>query len=144
MIYKFFNIFFICIFFFFSGCDLEGNAHKLPLKVDIKNNNVCLYTDNKRSFLDMNDPSAYFLIYAGISNPEIKKATFEQTILIKNHQFPFTKEKCFLISLDLFDLNKPYDFILDTDKTFDERACILKTKGGYEIKKVYSTENCDS
>lgn len=63
--------------------------------------------------------------------------------MLKDHIFPFKKEDCILVPLTLFDVNKPYEFFIETEKPFRKRACILKDEKGYRIKEVHSMENCE-
>ncbi|MFU8928151.1 NF045616 family extracytoplasmic (lipo)protein [Acinetobacter puyangensis] len=129
------------IFLFLSGCDFEANAMRLPLNIEIQgNNSVCLYTNNQRSFLGSSDS---YLIYTGLAKSTVSKNNFEKKITLQEHPFPLKKEDCFLIPVKLFQENIPYDFILDSGKSFSIRACILRKGDGYEVKKVHSTENCD-
>ena len=49
---------YLFIFLFVYGCNYEKTAHKLPLSLDVKEDNICLYTNSKNSFLDENNKDA--------------------------------------------------------------------------------------
>lgn len=134
--------FFFSSFLFLSGCDFEANAMRLPLSLEIQEDNICVYTNNKRSFLNESNEDAWYLIYANRSDNS-KEKKFEQKFMLNERAFPFKKENCILIPIGKIDINKPYGFSLDSGKHFYERACILRKGDGYEVKKVHSTENCD-
>lgn len=125
-----------------SGCDFERRAMYRPLTLEIKGNDVCIYTNNTRSFLGENDEDAWYLLYANRSDNS-KEKNFERKFFLKDHKFPFKKEDCLLIPISLLELNKPYSFNIDTGKSFSTRACILREGNHYRVKKVTSTENCD-
>ncbi|MFW2149335.1 NF045616 family extracytoplasmic (lipo)protein [Acinetobacter sp. TY1] len=131
------------VLLFFNGCEYEKRAQKLPLSLLVKNKNICLYTNSKKSFLDEKNKDSYFLIYTALSSYNTRGNNFEKKIMLKEHIFPLKEQECFPIPIHLFELDKPYDFILDTDKNFFTRACVLKQNNTFQIKVVTSTENCD-
>lgn len=61
--------------------------------------------------------------------------------MLKDHIFPFKKEDCILVSLTLFEVNKPYEFFIETEKPFRKRACIIKYKDKFQVKEVPSIHN---
>lgn len=130
-------------FLFIGGCDREIRAHKLPLTLNIVDKNLCLYTESKNSFLDENDKTSYFLVVVKSFKQPASASIYEKQVTLKEHSFPFKKENCVLVPINLLELNEPYQFIIYTGKSFSTRACILQEGNGYTIKKVHSTENCD-
>ena len=64
------------VLLFFNGCNYEKTAHKLPLSLDVKEDNICLYTNSKNSFLDENNK----VILAGnpLFNPRIEALLFQK------------------------------------------------------------------
>lgn len=61
------QIFFVLSCYWLSGCDFQANAMHLPLNVEAQGNNICVYTNNKRTFLDESDINSKYFIY--IINP---------------------------------------------------------------------------
>lgn len=124
------------------GCFSEEVRHSLDLSIDIKDDNLCLYTNNRNHFLGEPDDETYFLVWVKplyvIENINV----FDKQIMLKDRTFPFKKEGCILVPISLLELNKPYDFIIHTEKSFTKRACILQDEKGYKIKEVHSMENC--
>lgn len=125
------------------GCFSEEVRHSLDLSVDIQDNDLCLYTNNRNNFLDENNDKSYFLVWVKPLYVKENINVFDKQIMLKDSTFPFKKEDCILAPISLLELNKPYDFIIHTEKSFTQRACILKDEKGYKIKEVHSMKNCE-
>lgn len=122
-----------------------GHTLHNPLEVEIKNDDVCLYIKREVSFLEKDKASAWYLVLIKQSSITVDASinVFDKKIMLNEQKFPVKRESCILVPIKIFELNKPYEFIIDTGKNFYERACILRKGNGYEVKKVHSTENCD-
>ena len=72
---------------FFNGCDYEKRAQKLPLSLLVKNKNICLYTNSKKSFLDEKNKDSYFLIYTALSSYNTRGNNFEKKLCLKSIYF---------------------------------------------------------
>ena len=132
------------VLLFFNGCNYEKTAHKLPLSLDVKEDNICLYTNSKNSFLDENNKDAsYYLIWVKSFISTGNANIYDKKITLREHSFPFKKDSCVLVPINLLEINKPYEFIIHTEKSFSTRACVLKKGNKFQIKIVTSTENCD-
>lgn len=127
-----------------KGFFSEERAHSLDLSMDVKGNDLCLYTNNRNHFLGKPDEETYFLVWVKPLFVEGNINTVDKQIFLKDRTFPFKIEDCILVPISLLELDKPYVFIIHTEKSFVKRACILRDGQGYRVKEVVSTENCDS
>ena len=75
------------VLLFFNGCNYEKTAHKLPLSLLVKNKNICLYTNSKKSFLDEKNKDSYFLIYTALSSYNTRGNNFEKKLCLKSIYF---------------------------------------------------------
>lgn len=134
-------LFLVYIGVIIRGCFSEKARHSLDLSIDTQNDNLCLYTNNNNHFLGEPDDETYFLVWIASFDSDIN--IFDKKIMLKDRVFPFKKEDCISIPIDLFEVNKPYEFVIENGKPFKKRACILRKKKSYKIKEVHSMENCE-
>ncbi|MFU8927168.1 hypothetical protein [Acinetobacter puyangensis] len=71
------KILLIYILILLNGCEYGSNAVNLPLEVELKNNDICLYTKYKRSFLNEDDENDWFMVYANRSD-NTKEKNYEK------------------------------------------------------------------
>lgn len=121
------------------GCFSEKIRHSLDLSVDVQGGNLCLYTNNSNHFLGKPDDETYFLVSIASFDSDVD--IFYKKIMLKDRVFPFKKEDCILIPISLLELNKPYDLVIDTGKSFGKRACVIKNKDKYQVREVPSIHN---
>ena len=112
---------YVSIGLFISGC-AQPLSHKLNL--DTKDNNLCIYTNNKNTYLSNDN---YFTIFVGEYNPNEKfKSLYDK--VYTNTKFPIEKNDCLTIPSNIFEENKIYKVNLETNKNFSALVCISKKK----------------
>ncbi|NUE94715.1 NF045616 family extracytoplasmic (lipo)protein, partial [Acinetobacter seifertii] len=85
------------------GC-AQPISHEL--KAIVKNNDVCIYTDNKNTYLG---PDNYFIVFVGEYNPNQKfKSIYDKTYQGKGVKFPIKSEDCLSIPASVFEDKKVY------------------------------------
>lgn len=112
----------------------EGCAQPIShsLKVEIKDNNLCLYTDSEKTYLDENN---YFIIFVNEYNPgQQSKSIYEQSFHEK--KFPIKKEDCITVPSEIFEQDKIYDVNLESNKNFSELVCISGDKNKLKVQVV--------
>lgn len=103
------------------GC-AQPLSHKL--NIDTKDNNLCIYTNNKNTYLSNDN---YFTIFVGEYNPNEKfKSLYDK--VYKNTKFPIEKSDCLTIPSNIFEENKIYNVNLETNKNFSALVCVSKKK----------------
>ena len=107
--------------FIISGC-AQPLSHKL--NIDVKDNNLCIYTNNKSTYLSNDN---YFTIFVGEYNPKEKfKSLYDK--VYEDTKFPIEKNDCLTIPSNVFEENKIYKINLETNKNFSALVCISKKK----------------
>ena len=109
------------------GCAQPIN-HKL--NVDIKNNNLCVYTDNTK-FFSSND--SYYAIFIGEYNPTEKFRSIYNKVY-KNKKFPIGKNDCLPIPSYVFKKDKIYRINIETNKNLSVLVCVSKKKSILSFK----------
>ncbi|WP_336010101.1 NF045616 family extracytoplasmic (lipo)protein [Acinetobacter calcoaceticus] len=125
----------ICTVLMNGGC-AQPISHEL--KVIVKNNDVCIYTDNEHTYFG---PDNYFIVFVG----EYKPNQEFMSIYDKNYQgedakVPIKLEDCLSIPASVFEDKKVYDVNLESNKNFSELICISK-KNNILSAKVVSPED---
>lgn len=104
-----------------SSCT-QPLSHKL--NIDVKDNNLCIYTNNKNTYLSNDN---YFTIFVGEYNPNEKfKSLYDK--VYTNTKFPIEKNDCLTIPSNIFEENKIYNVNLETNKNFSALVCVSKKK----------------
>ncbi|WP_089604860.1 NF045616 family extracytoplasmic (lipo)protein [Acinetobacter piscicola] len=112
---------YVSIGLFISGC-AQPLSHKL--NINTKDNNLCIYTNNKNTYLSNDN---YFTIFVGEYNPNEKfKSLYDK--VYTNTKFPIEKNDCLTIPSNVFEENKIYKVNLETNKNFSALVCISKKK----------------
>lgn len=104
------------------------------LKVTVKNNDVCIYTDNEHTYLG---PDNYFIVFVGEYKPTQEfKNIYDKTYHGRDTKFPIKSEECLSIPASVFEDTKVYDVNLESNKNFSELICISKKKNILNVKVV--------
>ena len=112
---------YVSIELFISGC-AQPLSHKL--NIDVKDNKLCIYTNNKNTYLSNDN---YFTIFVGEYNPNEKfKSLYDK--VYTNTKFPIEKNDCLTIPSNIFEENKIYNVNLETNKNFSALVCVSKKK----------------
>ena len=120
---------YVSIGLFISGC-AQPLSHKLH--IDVKDNNLCIYTNNKNTYLSNDN---YFTIFVGEYNPNEKfKSLYDKAY--KNTKFPIEKSDCLTIPSNIFEENKIYNLNLETNKNFSALVCVSKKKSILSFKTM--------
>lgn len=90
------------------------------LESTIKDNNVCIFTNNEKTYSDVEN--SYLVFVAEITDSKDYKTVYEKTY--SKGKFPILKDDCALIPLNIFKINKPYDVNLESNKNFSTQICI--------------------
>ncbi|WP_151794433.1 NF045616 family extracytoplasmic (lipo)protein [Acinetobacter nosocomialis] len=121
----------ICTILMNVGC-AQPISHEL--KAIVKNNDLCIYTDNKNTYLD---PVNYFIVFVGEYKPTQKfESIYDKTYQGKGVKFPIKSEDCLSIPASVFEDKKVYDINLESNKNFSKLICISKKKNILSAKAV--------
>ena len=112
---------YVSIGLFISGC-AQPLSHKL--NIDVKDNKLCIYTNNKNTYLSNDN---YFTIFVGEYNPNEKFKSLYNKVYT-NTKFPIEKNDCLTIPSNVFEENKIYNVNLETNKNFSALVCVSKKK----------------
>ena len=112
---------YVSIGLFISGC-AQPLSHKL--NIDVKDNKLCIYTNNKNTYLSNDN---YFTIFVGEYNPNEKFKSLYNKVYT-NTKFPIEKNDCLTIPSNIFEENKIYNVNLETNKNFSALVCVSKKK----------------
>ncbi|WHR57589.1 NF045616 family extracytoplasmic (lipo)protein [Acinetobacter haemolyticus] len=103
-----------------------------PLELTIKQDNLCAFTDNTRTFYGFDNT---FLISVGkIDYTKEFESTYEK--LYKNAPLPIDEKNCVLIPFKEIEKNVAYDVILNTNKYFQANVCLIEHNNNLSIKYV--------
>lgn len=118
---------YVSIGLFISGC-AQALSHKL--NIDVKDNKLCIYTNNKNTYLSNDN---YFTIFVGEYNPNEKfKSLYDK--VYTNTKFPIEKNDCLTIPSNIFEENKIYNVNLETNKNFSALVCVSKKKNYFNFQ----------
>jgi len=113
------------------GC-AQSISHKL--KAIVKNNDVCIYTDNEHTYLG---PDNYFIVFVGeYKSTQEFKSIYDKTYQGKVAKFPIKLEDCLSIPSLVFEDKKVYEVNLESNKNFSELVFISKKKNILSAKVV--------
>lgn len=129
---KLFLLFILMIFNSFAVASAE-----LKLYVKIKNNDVCVYTNDLESkyyegriYLYMGE------VYSDQAYKSSYMATYHKINIPKNYN------DCIAIRSSNFKKNTPYDINLDMNKAYSQRICVSKTNDKVELMNVINGYTC--
>lgn len=125
----------ILLFMTFSISVMASPESKLYVK--IKNNDICIYTNDSES--DYYDGRIY--LYMGEINTDLAyKSSYQSSY--HDIKIPKTYKDCIPIKSLNFKGNIPYDISLDMNKAYSQRICVSKLNGKIELKKVVDGYTC--
>lgn len=91
----------ICSVLMNVGC-AQPISHEL--KVTVKNNDVCIYTDNEHTYLG---PDNYFIVFVGEYKPTQEfKSIYDKAYQGKYAKFPIKSEDCLSIPASVLKIQK--------------------------------------
>ena len=121
-------------------CNTANASLEKPLNTVIKGNNVCIYTNDKRS--QPYDGRVYVYIGELDSVKGYIGGGYEK--LYKNIKAPINQLDCLSINVSNFKSNVPYHVSLDMISSYATRICIDKGKKPFILKKVANGFECES
>lgn len=121
-------IFIIIISITISACS-QGPR---PLEAVIKKNNLCVFTNNPKTYASFDNS---VLVYLGkIDYTKEFKSTYKK--LYTKAPLPIEETNCVAIPLEVIDKNVPYEIVLETNKSFHARICIIDKGNRLEVKHI--------
>ena len=121
-------------------CNAVHASPEKPLNTLIKDNNVCLYTNDKKS--KSYDGRIYVYMGELDSTKGYLAGGYEK--LYKNIKTPINQVDCLGINASNFKSNVPYHVSLDMESSYATRICLDKDKKPFVIKKVVNGFECES
>lgn len=100
------------------------------LESTIKDNNVCLFINNEKTYSD--SENSYLVFVTEIVANKDYKTVYEKAYSKGN--FPILEKDCALIPLSFFKKNTPYDVNLESNKNFSTQICISEDKKILPVK----------
>lgn len=128
----------LCLLFLFS-IPIYSFASPL-LYMNIKDDNVCVFTKGVSKDIYKNQ----VLVYIGKVD-EVNAFHDSYSKVYLNLRAPIIEDNCILIPSSEFQENKPYDIVLETDKSYARRVCLKKDGGdGLHLLGVNNGYNCSN
>ncbi|RKG29536.1 NF045616 family extracytoplasmic (lipo)protein [Acinetobacter rongchengensis] len=118
---------YVSIGLFISEC-AQPLSHKL--NIDVKDNKLCIYTNNKNTYLSNDN---YFTIFVGEYNPNEKFKSLYNKVYT-NTKFPIEKNDCLTIPSYVFKKDKIYRINIETNKNLSVLVCVSKKKSILSFK----------
>lgn len=110
------------------------------LYIKVKDNNVCAFTKSKVKEVYKNQ----VLVYIGKVD-EINAFHDSYSKVYLDLKVPIVENNCIIIPSSEFQENKPYDVVLETEKSYARRICLKKdVNNSLQLLGVENGYNCST
>jgi len=127
------------IVFALTICNIAKASPEKPLNAVLKENSVCIYTNDKRS----SPYKGRIYVYMGKAYPD-KNYKTSYSKLYTNISSPIEQLDCIGIDVSHFKSNVPYDISLDMRPPYATRICLDKAIKPFVIKNVVNGFECEN
>lgn len=127
----------LLILYLFSSESHSNLPGTFPLFAQIKNNQLCIFTQNNKTELGYKDRAYIYTI--NLNEKRSRSDDYEK--IYYNIKLPIRAEDCISIPLNNLERNKPHDIFIELDKTYSLRVCISNKNEIYKVNKLQQCSN---